>query len=435
MIKRRILVLIILYHSVSSALLAQNIRYVHVRGTVLDKTTHEPVPSANLFLKKSAIGTFGNEIGEFDLALPDTLTGDTLTVSSIGYATYQERIINLDLSKLHTFFLEQDRVLLQEVIVSAKAQQASEWVETAFRKLSKNKPTKQHLMQAFYRELSLRDSTYVRLVEAAIEVQDFGYGSDLNRTKIKVLELRKSEDYLTRGWMDRTIKFLFGEDNMLYKTIYSDFLRNYKSEQKLAQVDSRPFLDEYDFSIEEFAMFDSDSLAIIRFNSDESLARPYYEGRLFINLADFGIVRMEYGMVANPNMKILNQDDVFYQGKFFYKVSVDYRKVDEKYYLSRIVFIKPQNFSAVESGQGKGQQYTIFDYSVNNIVTRRADFERIKRKESQDKDVDLYSQDFTYNENFWRDYNMVKLNPLFRKAQKDLEKEKKLEQQFKDKSN
>jgi len=433
MMKRFLYGLIFLCNSISSPVFPQAIKYVHLKGTVLDKTTNEPVPSANIFFIKSSIGTFSNEIGEFDLALPDTLLKDTLALSSIGYKTYKARIGDLDLSKSHTFFLEQDEILLHEIVVSAKAQQAKEWVEEAFRKLSKNKPSKQYLLQAFYRELSLRDSTYVRLIESAIEVQDFGYGSNLDRMKIRVLELRKSEDYLTTGWIDKTVKLLFGEDNMLYYTVYSDFLRNYRSKQKLAQVNSQPFLDEFDFSIEEFTMFDSDSLAIIKFNSDESLPKPYYEGKLFINLSDFGIIRMEYGMVANPKMKITNQDDVFYQGKFFYKVTTDYRKFEEKYYLSRAVFIKPQNFSAVKDG--KGQQYTVFDFSVNNIVTSKRDFDRIKRKESQDKDVDLYSQDFKYNPTFWETYNMIKLNPLLKKAQTDLGKEKELERQFKDKSN
>jgi hypothetical protein len=422
--KRFLFGLIVLFNSISSPLFSQNLKYIYLKGTVLDKTTHEPVLSANIFLKKSSIGTFSNEIGEFDLALPDTLLNDTLALSSIGYKTYKVRISNLDLNKSHTFFLEQDEILLQEIVVSAKAQQAKEWVEKAFKKLSKNKPSKQYLLQAFYRELSLRDSTYVRLIEAAIEVQDFGYGSSLDRMKIKVLELRKSEDYITTGWIDKTRKLLFGEDNMLYQTIYSDFLRNYKANQKLAQADSRPFLDEYDFTMEEFAMFDSDSLAIIKFNSDETLPRPYYEGKLYINLSDFGIIRMEYGMVANPSMKILNQDDVFYQGRFFYKVTSDYREVDDKYYLSRVVFIRPQSFSAVENGKGKGQQYTVFDFAVNNIATNKSDFDRIKRKESQDKDIGLYGLDFKYNQSFWENYNMIKLNPLFKKAQSDLEKEK-----------
>lgn len=417
------------------ACFSQTNKFVRVQGTVIDKSTLEPIPGVNIFLRKSSIGTFSNELGEFELMIPDSLMRDTLALSSIGYKTYQERISNLDLINPTIYYLEQDKIVLQEVVISAKSEKGRILASKALSKLSKTKSIKQHVAHGFYRELSMKDSTYIRLIESAVEVQDFGYGSSLDKMKIKILALRKSEDYITYSWMDKTAKLFFGEDNMLYKTIQADFLRNYKSNQKLAPVDKLPFLDEYYFTIEDYTMFDSDSLVILKFNSDETNPRPYYEGRLFINLSDFGIVRMEYGMVANPTMKIRMQDDVFYQGKFLFKTTVDYRKVNGKYFLSRVVLIKPQNFAAVESGKGTGQQFTVFDFSINNILTNKSDFERIKRKESQQKDVDLYNQNFQYDPDFWETYNIVKLNPLLKKAKADLEKEEQLEDQFKRKGN
>lgn len=409
---------------------SQQIKYVHVTGVVLDKTTKTPVPSVNIFLKKSSIGTFSNELGEFSLSIPDSLISDTLALSSIGYKTCKEKLSSLDLTKSHTFYLEESEILLAEVVVKASGTKAEELAEKALKKLPRNMTSKQYLLQAFYRELSLRDSTYVRLIEAAVEMQDFGYGSSLDKRKIKVVELRKSEDYIAYGWGTKVSKMLFGDDNMLYKTVDADFLRNYKLNQMLAPIDKQPFLDEYNFELNGYTSLDSDSLAIVSFSSDNTNHnRPYYEGKLYINLTDFGIARMEYGMVANPGMAIRAQSDVFYQGKFFFKTTVDYRRIDTKYFLSRVVFIKPQNFDAVENG--KGQQYTVFDFAVNNTVTSKKEFDRIKKKESQKQDIDLYSQSFTYNALFWSDYNMVKLNPLLKKAQVDLEKGKNLENQFK----
>jgi hypothetical protein len=414
--------------AVSFPLFCQKVKYVHIKGTIADKVTQEPVPSANVFLTKSNIGTFSNEAGEFVLVIPDTLVTDTLVLSCIGYKSVRQKISALDLSITQTFWLAPDALMLQEVIVLAKKEQAREWAAKALKALPRNSFSKQYLMQAFYRELSLRDSTYVRLIESAVEVQDYGYGSDLSRMKIKVIELRKSEDYLTYGWTDKVIKLIFGESNMLYETVYFDFLRNYKAKKTLANIDKKPFLDEYHFGLEGFTRFDSDSLAIVKFWSDEKQQRPYYEGRLFIRLSDWGVVRMEYGMLANPLSAIRAQNDVFYQGKFFFKTAVDYRKIENRYIVSRVTLIKPQNFSAVNNG--RGQQFTVYDFAVHNIVSDKRDFERIKRKESQQRDVNLYTQDFEYNALFWESYNMVKLNPLLKKAQTDLEKEKKLESQF-----
>lgn len=388
------------------------------------------MPSAHIFLKNLAnSGTFSNEVGEFRFNFSSTGLADTLVVSVIGYKTYFLPISSVTAPGPLLILLSPAVTVLDEVIVTTTKNFAVDLVKEALNKLDENLPKKQYLMEVFYRELALRDCTYVRLVEAAASIQDYGYGSSLERQKIKVTELRKSEDYLTYGMRSKLVKLLFGEDNQLFSTIGSDFLRRFKDNRKLAVIDEKPFIDQYQFSLDGYSAIDSDSVAIISFHSDESdLSRPYYEGKVFVKLVDKGVLRFEYGMVANPKARIRNQESIFYKGKFFFLVAADYRFVDGRYYLSRITKTEPINFDAIQGIEG--QQYAVYDLSVLAIYTKKSEFDRIRLRDSQKSNLDLYSQEFSYNSAFWESYNYVKINPLLKKASIDLERKKTLEQQF-----
>ncbi len=50
--------------------------------------------------------------------------------------------------------------------------------------------------------------------------------------------------------------------------------------------------------------------------------------------------------------------------------------------------------------------------------------------DAEDRDADLYKLNLPYNEEFWKNYNTVKLNPL-KRTPTELEKNKSLEEQFK----
>lgn len=405
-----------------------------IEATLVDSLSGQAVPNANIFLKSNRnSGTFSNEAGEFRFTVATRLRADTLMISVLGYKTKMLPVNDLARLPGLVIALSPTTLILDPVVVLASKDVALEIATDALKNLRKNLLRRQYLMEGFYRELALRDCTYVRLIEAAVHIQDHGYGSSLDRRKIKVIELRKSEDFLTYGWGTKMIKFFFGEDNQLISTLNSDFIRNYKNDPTLAPIDSKPFLSEYNFTLDGYSSIDSDSVAVISFSSEKSnFSRPFYEGKLFVNLRDMAILRFDHGMFANPDRTLRDQGSVFYQGRFFFMSSVQYRKIEGKYFPSRITMTKPVNFDAVEGTQG--QQYATYDLAVLTVHTRKSDFDRIRIRDAQRRDLDLYRSDFTYNPAFWEDFNYIKINPLLTKAKTDLEKIKKLEQQFKNKN-
>lgn len=305
-------------------------------------------------------------------------------------------------------------------------------VEVALKKLNQNLPKKQHLLGGFYRELAMKDSSYVRLIEAAVEIHDFGFGSDIEKRRVKVIELRKSEDYITYGFGSKLYKLLFGDQNMLVQLSNGDFIRNYSNSKTLSSVDTQDFTNEYQFTLDRYVIDGEDSIRVIKFFSDEANRnRPYYEGRVFINMADHAILKMEYGLLANPTYTFKTQRNVFYQGKFLFKKEIEYKKFDGKYYPIRYLLIKPVNFDS-NSGEA-GQQYASYELMINSVIAKKKDFDRVAKRNAQQQGMDLYSQDFKYNENFWEHFNMIEQNPLKKKIVSDLEIKKKLDEQFKHK--
>ena len=54
-------------------------------GKVLNKTTHAPIPFANIGVVNSNVGTISNMDGSFSILLPQRLSHDSLYFTSLGF--------------------------------------------------------------------------------------------------------------------------------------------------------------------------------------------------------------------------------------------------------------------------------------------------------------------------------------------------------------
>lgn len=90
---------------------------------------------------------------------------------------------------------------------------------------------------------------------------------------------------------------------------------------------------------------------------------------------------------------------------------------------------------AKEKGKIEGQFYTESFFVTNEIITESTKAKAFKRKERQKDNIDLYSTHWKYNENFWKNYNTLAERPLEPNIKKDIERESKLDEQFKKNSN
>jgi CarboxypepD_reg-like domain len=426
---KKILLLLILHLVIFNTSKAQ---FINIKGTVKDAKDSANLPFASIQVKGKGVGTYSNEAGQFSLFISDTLKNDPLVISFVGYKSFLKTISSIDGTNI-IFYLKEDNTVINEIQVVRDT--SYKIVKKAFSLIKKNYPNQQFYSEGFYREMCLKDNKYTRLVEAAIGMQDFGFDADPERRKIQVLELRKSEDYIDKTWVSKTISFLFGKTNALLTSLdLSDFLRKYRNNPKLNPEDAKSFDEEYEFKLESIEKYNGEEIYVINVFLQAKKDVGQFSGKLLINKRDYGILKFEYAWGApseysnssDPQKRIVAKA---YKNRFM----AEYRKIDDKYYLSRFHTLKPVNFDVIDPELGEGVQFYNIDLIITNTFTRRKDFDRVKNKYAQKRELDLYEQEFAYNESFWKNYTILVSNPMIEKAKNDLGQDKKLEDQFESK--
>jgi len=86
------------------------------QGTVLDKANRNPIPFAYIYFPDLKTGTSTNEQGIFKIE-HSAQRNIQIQISFVGYKVISE-VLQIDLIKEKTFYLEQDHYTLQEVVIS-----------------------------------------------------------------------------------------------------------------------------------------------------------------------------------------------------------------------------------------------------------------------------------------------------------------------------
>ncbi|HNP18376.1 MAG TPA: carboxypeptidase-like regulatory domain-containing protein [Fulvivirga sp.] len=412
------------------AFLVSNGQSIILQGKVLNDSDSTPVAFCNIYINQGSIGTHSNESGEFILKVPENASNDSLTVSSIGYGNYSQRISDLDTKTNLIIKLKQYTMLLEEVTIIASKDTLAAIIKKAISKIPQNYPRKTFYLDGFYRELVLRDSTYVRLLEAAIGIQDKGFDRTVDQLRTRVLAIRKSEDFVNYSLYSKMHDLIYGERNNLYETFKFDKIRGYNVEgfRFLESLLVKPF----DFELDTIQYLDDEEIYVINYQSINKGSLQEI-GKIFINAVDNGIMRFEY-QYKQVNKALVEGEPILtaYGTNIIKSAIVQYRKIEDKYYLNFIQWIAPfwKAWEASNEKDERALQFYNCSFYVNAVYTKKKDFDRIKNRDAQSKEIDLYGQEHDYDPDFWNDFNVVLINPLYKKAKSDLEKEKKLEGQF-----
>jgi hypothetical protein len=92
-------------------------------GKVLNQTTQEPIPYANIGVINSNVGTLSNFDGSFSIIIPEKLKKDSLTFSSLGFFRKSMALNLLESKKNYAVFLNEKATILTPVIVTAKVKE------------------------------------------------------------------------------------------------------------------------------------------------------------------------------------------------------------------------------------------------------------------------------------------------------------------------
>jgi len=437
-----------------------------INGRVID-TEGAPLPFTHVYLDTET-GTITNDSGYFRLNIP--ISEDKyLKATLIGYEKDSISVTSLKEKEQVIFQLSDSKSLLESVTVSAERERDSSYVilNLVLQNLSKNYPTKRYSMEAFYRESSINDTTYSRLVEGTFLISDKGYNKPSDDTRIQKLHLRKTEDFRNLDWRKSLTEWLYRK-NGVYTLLQADRLKklespnfnfltnsieNYetlkKAEGSSFRFLSQQFIDSTSFYIDKIVKEDEDTYYIIRYRK-----RPKYSlifsvivhGEIKVNKSDWAIVNWssrhvldENGVeerIKKGNPGIENyQDEKLYQwhinrsmdGEVFRSINYLYSKNSNgKYYLQYINHKTTGSLNSSMQSESFDQSFNS-DFSEGNIyttveleVTKIKKYEKISWLDNLDANDQIYELSPTKSYEFWETTNYVSLVNLSAKMIRDL---------------
>ena len=393
---------------------------IEVTGVVLDAKDGQPVPNAIFHLNNSEYpGSITDQQGVFSVRLPQRTPHDSLVISSLGYQELSVALTNLASAKDTLYFsLQRLPIVLDDVIVNAKAFDPKEIIQKALENTAKNYPDKMHLLKGLYRKISTEDDHYTKLIEAAVTVQDYNYKSKLeNKARIRIEQLRQSDelaetDSILITYGKKTAQKFNKNVNSIYQAYESVSLRAFHNPHTVFTPEG--FFQEIPefpqtYTIMDVSIEGNDTIYQIGFTG---MNNPPGASYLKINSSDWAIIEYQRG---------------FYFGKdCAFQELVKYKKTAGRYYPAFIRITTPR----VDLRNLEDHPLNIETYRFDTVLTKN--FKNVRYKDTQNRMQEVQELSYPYDSTFWQKTDLLQCYPLNPAIRMDLEKQRSLETQFKE---
>lgn len=371
-------------------------------GRIIDSESKFGVPFVTIKLSNVMRGVISNASGDFQI--PDIYKAqfDSLVISCIGYHTKIVPLSTMDGEKINIIELKVSITALSEVVIRGKKatrQSARQIIKKAIVNISSNYPQMPFSYEAYYRDYQLKDSAYVNLNEAIIEVLDDGFDTyDLETSRIKLLEYKLNHDFprdeATEIFYDnKGKKFIPGAQiqanggNELTILRIHDAIRNfeYPSYSFLYKLEDN-FLENHFFKLKNPVYIDNLYLNNIEFQTVDNIdgTGHYARGRILIQADNYAIHKLEYTVYRKER-----KEDVF-----LFDVQVEYSKHNSLMYLNYISFNNifrvnnPQDFAIVNMSFDKNEETFMVEFNNQPKASSIADNSNYKIK-IDGKNIDI----------------------------------------------
>lgn len=418
LIMSRLILLICIGLVVSQITVAQ---VVSLSGTVVNAQTGETVPFAHLQLKGSAVGTSSNLEGNFDLKLRARYLDvhQLLLVSCIGYQS-TEILLSSQMQRQLTIQLTPSVQSLEEVIIKGVVErqqdddEARRLVQRAIRRIPQNYIKTASINRAFYRHYCAENETYVRLIEAALDV--YRSAKEPYRTLIpednlgfRVNQLRRSFDFTSGSKLKHppfSLNFLLSNDVTSYE-YQNPLLTHFKN---------------IDFWIQDTTTYESAEVIVVGYFTDQggTLRNRSYTGQLYIHSNSLAILQHEATEAFESNYPTEGTR---------YKLDkiAQYRSYQDKHYLNRVASDLTAEYFQYDS-LGTTIDSLLHTSHIELISTELIFDELDPALGGEPQQAQLMSID--YDSTFWKDYTVLQATSLEEKIINDLSEKLEIEQQF-----
>lgn len=373
------------------------------RGKVIDRDEKDILPYANILIFRKNIGTVSNNDGDFVLKIPESMKNDTIIVSCLGYRQHLLPVNEIS-DKIYTIALQPSSVQLKEIQVTVIYPE--DIISKILSKISLNYSGDNEIMTSFYREVLKQDSKYIDVAEALMEIRKSPYDNPFVQDKTRVIKGRKSLNVKPFQFVDFKIQ---GGPYYITK------LDVVKTIETFLDPEFREF---YKYTLEEIVEIDNRVTYVIHFKPREKVDYPCYQGKLYVDMSSFALVRAEFSL-SRSGLKFARESLIRKKPKDLYvrPISVDYkvsyRKANSKWHLNSaqasLNFRVRSKQDKVNSVFRSDSDLLITDFKTDNST-------RFKRDETFNSNEIFTEVINTYDDGFWGDYNIIQPSEELRKS-------------------
>lgn len=384
-----------------------------ITGVVRNKENRKRLENVNISVIGTNIGTVTNQDGTFSLKVSTTEGFRGVEFSHIGYLNTHLSLEELEKPDELTIWMIPAPNLLSEIVVYGNNPRII--VEEAIRKIPVNYAATDNMLTAFYRETVQKRRRYIGVSEAVMNVYKTAYDErDVNRDRVQLLKGRR---LMSQKLSDTLAVKVVGGPNL---SLYLDVVKNGDA---LLSSDN---LNYYDFRMEEPVNLDNRMQYVVSFRPRVSLMYALFIGKLYIDYEHLSFTRAEFELDMANKVKaveaILHKKPVglrFRPQEVSYLVT--YKQQGDRTYLNYIRNII--RFKCDWQKRLFSSTYTAFSEMV---VTDRDDNPQTGisgRNAFKQKQVFYDLVDEYWNEDFWKDYNIIEPTESLENAVNKLRKQ------------
>ena len=374
-------------------------KIILIKGKIIDKSTQEAIPYANIGVLDSYIGNASNLDGDFEVKIPSKYKDRKIQVSAVGYKTFFILVSEAEQKDFLLIELAPQNYKLQVIEIVSESKVYMKVLKTAIHKLNDNYLQTPFNYDVYYKEEKKVNNKLEILRQAAVKIYDNnGY--------------RRGNTYTV--FKERTYKFLqvkknFESNSLLSGSTSLDDLLEMDIVRVRGNVLDSNYLAFYDFKLDKITSYDNDSIWVIDYESKKpslSSTGDYYadsyKGKIYINQKDFAVVKNETWASSKNYSKLgrsfyVNEKRQIWKPiKIDYHFTVIYKKHDLHYYLSYVNYERHHDLKHKDNSQKKTEELHT-EMVINKIITKKP--EEINKRS--------YYENIKYNKRFWKNYNFI----------------------------
>ncbi|WP_282124093.1 carboxypeptidase-like regulatory domain-containing protein [Algibacter mikhailovii] len=279
----------ILILQIPSSSLAQTTElFKEIEGKVVDENNKTPLIFADIAIENSNISTVTNTEGEFVLKVPESLLGESITITHLGFEKRKIKISSIE--NHEKIMLSSAITQLSEVSIMANNIDARALVLETLAKKSDVYTDQGTLMTAFYRETIKKKRKNASLSEAVVKIHKQPY-SNYRNDNIELIKARKNTDY---SRLDTLALKLQGGP---FSNLYTDMI---KYPEYIFTEDDLPL---YQFNFENSTKINNRVIYVVSFKQKENYNTPLYYGKLYIDSETKALTSAVYSLdVSNKSL-------------------------------------------------------------------------------------------------------------------------------------